>query len=118
MVLGTYRPAELAAREPMLSARPVVREMQVHQQCVEIPLHDLTVPEVRSYLAARFAGADVPADLADRLHEHTDGTPLFVAAVADQLVARGLVVETDPGWSFVGGPGSLMTSACPMTSIA
>jgi len=99
LVIGTHRPADLVVREhPLLPAK---RAMLLRQQCVELPLHALGRAEVGRYLEARFPGATVPAELAARLHAHTDGTPLFVGTLADHLVARGVVIDTAPGWAFV-----------------
>ena len=38
--------------------------------------------------------------MAGLIHEHTDGNPLFIAAVIDQFIARGWLVATDPGWAL------------------
>jgi predicted ATPase len=99
MVVGTHRPAELAVREHALL--PAMRAMQLRQQCVVLPLHELGPGEVRRYLERRFPGAELPPRLAEGVHAYTDGTPLFVGAIADHLVARGVVLDTAPGWSFV-----------------
>jgi hypothetical protein len=98
LVIGTYRPAELAVQEHALSK--AVRTLHLRRQCTDVPVHDLTADEVRDYLEARFPGAEPPPALAQVLHTHTDGNPLFVAAVVEDIVARGWVIEIDPGWSF------------------
>src|SRR5262245_4486934 len=99
LVIGTYRPAEVGIHEHVLGN--AVRTMQVHHPCVELPVHEFSADDVRSYLEARFPGAQLPSSLARRLHAHTDGNPLFVTAVADHMVARGWILETAPGWSFM-----------------
>ncbi len=98
LVIATYRPAEaVACSHPLL---PTKQTLQMHQQCHEIALQCLSRTEVASYLDRRFSPARLPTALADLLHEHTDGTPLFVVAAVDQLVTRGWLVETDPGWAL------------------
>jgi DNA-binding winged helix-turn-helix (wHTH) protein len=105
LVVGTYRPAELAVQEHPLSR--AVRTLQLHRQCVELPVHELTEADVQSYLEARFPGARLPSTLVSVLHAHTDGNPLFVSAVVEHMVASGWVIETAPGWSFTAAPGAL-----------
>lgn len=98
MVVGTFRAAELVANDHPLAH--AVRGLRLRQQCAEVALHELTAPDVDHYLAARFPGAAPPAGLSARLHRYTDGNPLFVTAVVDHLVTRGLVLDTAPGWAF------------------
>lgn len=98
MIVGTFRPADLVVADHVLAQ--AVRTMRMHRECQEIPLHELSRSDVDHYLAARFPGAEVPAALADRLHRYTDGNPLFVGAVVEHLVSRGLVLDTAPGWAF------------------
>src|SRR4029450_13060449 len=66
-----------------------------------------------AYLTARFPDAPLPAGIAAWLHERTDGNPLFMARVVDELVAQGLVVAVEglatpqAGLERVGVPESL-----------
>jgi DNA-binding winged helix-turn-helix (wHTH) protein/predicted ATPase len=98
LVIGSYRPAEVAVQGHVLSN--AVRSLETKRECSHLPLHELTEADVLSYLQARFPGAQLPANLVPRVHRHTDGNPLFVAAVADHLVSRGWAIDTAPGWSF------------------
>jgi len=98
LLIGTYRPAEIIVQEHALSQ--AVRTLQVRRQCVELPVHELTEAGVRSYLQARFPGAHLPPELAPLLHQHTDGNPLFVVAVVEDMLARGAILDTSPGWAF------------------
>jgi DNA-binding winged helix-turn-helix (wHTH) protein len=99
LVIGTYRPAELAVRDHVLAN--AVRRMQLGRECVEIPVHEFSEASVRDYLEARFPCAELPEALAQRVHAHTDGNPLFVTAVVDHMLSQGWILETAPGWSFV-----------------
>lgn len=100
LVIATYRPADVAVHEHALGG--AVRTMQTRNQCSEMPLHEFSPDGVRAYLQARFPGAELPPSLAARLHAHTDGNPLFVGSVVDHLRSRGWILDTAPGWSFVG----------------
>ena len=54
LVLGTYRPADVAG-----TAHPLPRlkqELQVHGHCEEVPLEFLSVTAVGQYLSRRFPG--------------------------------------------------------------
>jgi Predicted ATPase len=109
LVVGTYRPAEV-----IVSAHPLrglVRELQGHGQCGELPLRCLTRPEVTHYLAARLALGVSPATLHEwgrRIHQRTDGNPLFMVTLVEELLERGVIgaatgegarVE-DAGWGL------------------
>ena len=98
LVIGTYRPAEIAVQEHVLSR--VVRTLQLHRQCVQIPVHELSARDVRRYLEMRFPGASFSVDLARLIHEHTDGNPLFVVAIVDYMLSHGWILETAPGWAL------------------
>ena len=78
----------IASRHPL---RALVRELEAHAQCRGLPLGFLTTAEVIRYLAVRFASPDSQAARLDEwgrfLHRHTDGNPLFMAAMVDDLVA-------------------------------
>jgi len=98
LVIGTYRPADATVHHHVLSQG--VRALQMHRQCVDLPLHEITEESVRRYLEVRFPGADFPARLAPMLHDYTDGTPLFVVAVVEHMLSRGWILETAPGWAL------------------
>jgi len=52
LVLGTYRPADVAgAAHPL---KPVKQELQVHGHCEEMPLEFLSLSAVDQYLLERF----------------------------------------------------------------
>jgi DNA-binding winged helix-turn-helix (wHTH) protein/tetratricopeptide (TPR) repeat protein len=98
LVIGTYRPAEASVQEhPILRAK---QTLQLRHQCTEIALESLARADVQSYLYRRFPQAVFPKALAGLIHAHTDGNPLFMVAVIDQLIARGWLVATDPGWAL------------------
>jgi predicted ATPase len=102
LVLGSYRPVDV-----IMSAHPlktVKHELQVHGQCAEVAVGALSEAAVGEYLAQRFASPSpavagegrgegllaVPLrSLARTIHRRTDGNPLFMVNVVDQLVAPG-----------------------------
>src|SRR5262245_57315902 len=98
LVLGTYRPADLALGDHPL--KTVKRELEVHGQCEELPLQFLSVDAVEAYLGRRFAQEQWPADLPRLLHRRTDGNPLFLVNVIDELLARGGLREANGEWGL------------------
>ena len=100
LVVATYRPADaLADGHPL---RDVARELLARGLCHEVPLEFLAEPAVGQYLATRFPGGDFPAALARRLHQRTDGHPLFLVHLVDELVEQGVLVEREGRWRLAG----------------
>lgn len=97
MVLSTYRSAEVLAQEHPLAA--VKEELQLHRLCREIPLQPLAEAAVEQYLLRRFSVmpelAATVRSLAGPIHARSDGNPLFMINIVDDLVARGALVERD-----------------------
>lgn len=105
LVIGTYRPADAVVRDHVL--RKAVRALHIRRQCVEISLSELTEEAVRRYLEARFPDSDFPPALARLIHRHTDGNPLFMGAVVDQMLSRGAILHTVPGWELHAPPENI-----------
>jgi len=96
MLLATYRPVEV-----ILSGNPLrllKQDLLVHRLCREIPLERLTETEVEQYLAGKFPGSGLSKLLAPLIHQRSDGNPLFMVAVADQLTEKGLIREENGRW--------------------
>ena len=91
MILGTYRPADAAiSAGPLLGAQ---NELQLHRQCQVLPLAYLTESATNEYLASR-VGMDSP-DLAAALHRRTNGNPLYVVCLIDEL-ERSASLDSSP----------------------
>ena len=113
LVLGTYRPAEAVVQAHPV--RRVTQELQVHGQGMELPLGSLAEAEVAAYLAQRFGAGAHPDGLARGLHQRTEGNPLFLVTVVDELVRQGVVRQAPAGWELSGGwrrPWSACRRAC------
>src|SRR5262249_31556642 len=112
MLLGTYRPEEVA-----LSANPLkglAHDLQVHRLCEEIPVGRLDESEVAQYLASELSGDRVPADLARLIHRHSGGNALFMAAIVQDLVNKGTIVQGEAGWRL-GAPVDEIDPGVPET---
>jgi len=96
LVVGTYRSAEASAFEHPI--REVKRTLRSHRRCVDLALDYLSVADVGEYVQRRF-GLQVPG-LVSLIHERTDGNPLFVVGIVEELIRRGQLVKTDEGWAM------------------
>jgi hypothetical protein len=84
--LGSFRVTELiAADHPLATVR---QELRLHGLGAELPLDDFTEAEVGEYVASRVPSLAAAPALVRALHDRTDGLPLFVAGVVDDLLAR------------------------------
>ena len=84
--LGSFRVTELiAAEHPLATVR---HELRLHGLGTELMLDDFTVAEVGEYVEARVPSLAAEPALVRALHDRTDGLPLFVAGVIDDLVAH------------------------------
>jgi predicted ATPase/DNA-binding winged helix-turn-helix (wHTH) protein len=113
LVLGTYRPADVAAD----SAHPlkwVKHELQLHGHCDEIPLQFLSAAAVGQYLSRRFPGHALPSDLALVLHRNTEGNPLFLVNTIDDLLDQGQLWKVEDQWRLAG-PAEDIASRAPRT---
>jgi DNA-binding winged helix-turn-helix (wHTH) protein len=104
LVIGTYRPVEVLVREHPL--RGLKQELQVHGECAELLLDFLSEEAVSEYLAVRLSIATPSAaplpGLAQTIHRRTDGNPLFMVTVVNDLVARGMLVQRQGRWELEG----------------
>jgi DNA-binding winged helix-turn-helix (wHTH) protein len=94
-IIGTYRAAEASVHEHPV--RELKQALRVRRRCTEIALDYLSAADVREYMAARF-GERVEG-LAPAIHGRTDGNPLFVVALIDEMIRRGDLREIDGHWS-------------------
>jgi len=104
LIVSSVRPIEGLPRE-----HPLVRlfaELAVTKHCQSLRLGGLTATEVGEYLAAQFGTEPIsgskPTALAKTIYTRTEGNPLFVLNVANDLVARGVLVERNGTWSLAG----------------
>lgn len=105
LVIGTLRTADAMAAGHPLPA--VLRELRTRQLATEIALGPLDEEEVAEYLDARFRRGEAAARLRTPLHRRTEGNPLFLVSVTEQLVRDGSVSETDAGWELQTDPARL-----------
>jgi DNA-binding winged helix-turn-helix (wHTH) protein len=96
MLVGTYRPAEAAARDHPI--KQVLTLLRARARCADVTLEYLSRNEVATYLEWRFAGARVADEVVAVVLAHTDGNPLFMIVLVDHLVARGWLAQDGAVW--------------------
>ena len=100
LIVAAYRPADLYAAD-----HPFVRvklELTGHGICGEIAMPFLSRGDVDRYLARRFPEHHFPAEFSARIHDRTEGNPLFMADLAQFLRQRGVLAEQAGRWVMVG----------------
>ena len=105
LVVGSYRPVDvIVAGHPL---RALIQELRVRGQCEDIALALLREPHVAAYLAQRFGGHAFPSELARAVHQRTDGNPLFMMRVVDELIALRVLEPEDDRWRLRGSPAEI-----------
>lgn len=103
MLLGSFRPTEVIVTEhPLAGLR---QELRLHRLCTELDLEDLSEAEVGELLATRLDGQAAPEDFVRALHVHTEGLPLFIVNLLDELIAEGALQRREGAWSFPDAAG-------------
>ena len=87
MVLGPYRPVQILSQKHPL--RGVIQELQAHGQCED---------KVTVYLRQRFPQHLLPTRLTQVLHDRTEGNPLFVVNMIEDLIRQNLLIQAEEQW--------------------
>jgi DNA-binding winged helix-turn-helix (wHTH) protein len=98
LVVCSYRSVDV-----IVSGHPVralIQEMRVRRQCEDLPLAFLREEDVAAYLARRFAENEFPSGLARAVHQRTDGNPLFMVCVVEELITLDVLTEEQGRWKL------------------
>ena len=99
MLLCTYRPVDVVLSNSSLKG--LKQDLQVHRLCSEIALERLEEPLIAEYLATEFSEGNLPAGLATVIYRHSGGNALFMVAIVQDMLKRGLIArDNDGGWSL------------------
>lgn len=92
--LASFRLSEVIGADlPLAAAR---RELRLHRLCEEIVLDAFSEREVGDYLAAHLPGLAKDEAFVRALHDRTDGLPVFVADVVNDLVHADCSSTAEP----------------------
>jgi tetratricopeptide (TPR) repeat protein len=100
LIVGAYRPADLLATDHAFQR--VKLELQGRRLCHEIAIPFLTRADVDRYLTLQFPAHEFPPELSDRIHDRTEGNPLFMADLVRFLRDRGVFAQREERWVMVG----------------
>ena len=96
LLLVTTRPVKrLPPGHPL---KALSQELLAHRLCNEVVLQPLTESDVAAYLATDSTTEPVTGGLADLIHGHTQGNPLFMVSALDYLAQRGLIWRENGAW--------------------
>src|SRR5579871_168446 len=95
LLLGTYRPVDVALSQSPLKG--LKQDLLLRHLCNEIAIERLEESDVADYLAKTFAAESLPPGLANLIHQNSGGNPLFMTAIVQDMVSRGLIAEEHGG---------------------
>ena len=98
LITGTFRPEDIERSNHPLKGFKA--EMQAHQLCEEIALDLFTAAHIQDYLNDLFVPHRFPPEFAVRIHEKTEGHPLFAMNLLQYLQERGDIAKTNEHWSL------------------
>jgi DNA-binding winged helix-turn-helix (wHTH) protein/tetratricopeptide (TPR) repeat protein len=98
MLLGTYRPTDVALFQTPLKG--LKQDLQVHQLCKEIALERLEESTIAEYLGTEFPKASFPPGISDLVFRHSGGNALFMVAIVQDLVKKGLIAQEHGRWKL------------------
>ena len=93
MWLASFRLAEVVALDHPLNA--LRHELRLHGLADEIVLEPFSENEVAAYVAERSPSIATDEAFVRALHERTDGLPLFVASIVNEVVADRVPAAED-----------------------
>jgi DNA-binding winged helix-turn-helix (wHTH) protein/tetratricopeptide (TPR) repeat protein len=100
LVVATYRPVDAILSDNPI--RAVHHELQRQGRCQTIELDPLVEEDVARLVARRFDAAPFAEELSHLVHRRTDGHPLFVVSMLEDLVSQGRISESDGAWQLGG----------------
>ncbi|MEW6272787.1 MAG: AAA family ATPase [Thermodesulfobacteriota bacterium] len=100
LVVAVFRPADVLGRESPLSH--IKHELRLHELCTEMTVSRLGEQAIEDYALRRLGVGVRPIarELATALHRRTEGNPLFVIQVLNDLVERRVLVERQGRWEL------------------
>src|SRR5215831_2763754 len=98
MLICTYRPLEVILSKSGLKG--LKQDLQVHQLCTEIALERLSEPAIAEYLTNVFQSPDLPSGVANLVYRHSGGNALFMAAIIQDMIKKGLIAQVAGQWKL------------------
>ena len=112
LLFGTYRPGDVTLTDNPL--KTLKQDLLVHQLCDEVALARLSESEIAEYLVARFPDSELSGRLAVLVQQHSDGNPLFMVALVEEMVKKGMISNGQGRWK-IAQPLEQLDSDIPET---
>jgi DNA-binding winged helix-turn-helix (wHTH) protein/tetratricopeptide (TPR) repeat protein len=90
-LVATFRPVDVILSQSPL--KPLKQDLLVRRLCHEISVERLEESDVSDYLAQMFPAPGLPSGLSGMIHQNSGGNPLFMAAILQDMVNKGLIAE-------------------------
>jgi DNA-binding winged helix-turn-helix (wHTH) protein len=98
LVIGTSRQAE--SQNPAHPLSSVMRSLVLRSGALAVPVPQIGVTGVQTFIDRRFPGHGLPQQLTDLVAKITGGTPLFMVSLLDELAGRGMLAQKDGRWTL------------------
>ena len=98
LLLGTYRPADVTISQSPLKG--LKQDLLLHHLCREISLERLEPTDVAQYVTLEFPDAHFPPELADLIYQQSAGNALFMVAIVQDIVNKGLIAQDHGSWKL------------------
>ena len=108
LIVATYRDVELDRKHPLAETLAELRRARLYDR---ILLRGLAETEVKDLVEAFVQGQFDLAELAETIHQGTEGNPFFVEEVIRHLVETGRLFKRDGQW--VGDAQSIQKLGIP-----
>jgi len=110
LVIGTYRAEDiLSGGHPL---KTIASELALHRHAVELALPPLSKAAAAQYLGARFPGHTLADGVASLIHQRSEGNPLFMVSLVDELERAGAIRMRD-GAITLGSDVGRLSSEVP-----
>ncbi|MCP5158934.1 MAG: AAA family ATPase [Gammaproteobacteria bacterium] len=86
--LASFRLVEVISNEHPL--RTLRHELRLHQLCEELIVEPFTEQQIAEYVQRRVPGIQLPDTAVRTLHTSTDGLPLYLSNIIDDVLTKGL----------------------------
>ena len=96
LLLAAYRPEDAALQQHPVHALRL--ELCAHRLAAALVLPPLAESAIGAYLTQRFRASAMPGTLTQVLYQRTEGHPLFLVTLVDDLVTRGVLAQVGSAW--------------------
>ena len=112
LLVGTYRPVDVVLSQGPL--KTLKQDLLVRGLCHELAIECLEESDVADYLARTFTAESIPSGLPGMIHRNSGGNPLFMSAIVQDLLNKGLIAE-DQGKVILTAPVQELYPGIPET---